>query len=115
MTFAPQSASWRTQVGPERTRVRSRTVKRSSAREALGNGIIRHLRRCCSARRRPPSGPTFPDIPLIVHRGESTPLPSFLVRAFVARVMFGAAGISLLAMVAAPGPHQVIEHIGVEI
>src|SRR5215468_4137501 len=39
MTLAPQSASWRTQVGPERTWVRSRTVKRSSAREALGSGI----------------------------------------------------------------------------
>src|SRR5882672_629540 len=36
ITLAPQSASWRTQVGPERTRVRSRTVKRSSALEALG-------------------------------------------------------------------------------
>src|ERR1700682_517963 len=36
MTLAPQSASWRTQVGPERTRVRSRTVNRSSALEAFG-------------------------------------------------------------------------------
>src|SRR5215471_10439407 len=36
MTLAPQSASWRTQVGPERTRVRSRTVKRSSAVDAIG-------------------------------------------------------------------------------
>ena len=39
MTLAPQSASWRTQVGPARTRVRSRTVNRSSAREALETGI----------------------------------------------------------------------------
>src|SRR5215470_11707347 len=39
MMFAPQSPSWRTQVGPERTRVRSRTVKRERAWEALGNGI----------------------------------------------------------------------------
>src|SRR5260370_34325562 len=31
MTLAPQSASWRTQVGPERTRVRSSTVKRDKA------------------------------------------------------------------------------------
>jgi hypothetical protein len=31
MTLAPQSASWRTQVGPERTRVRSSTVKRERA------------------------------------------------------------------------------------
>src|SRR5215471_14144223 len=36
MTLAPQSASWRTQVGPERTRVRSSTVNRSSAVEAFG-------------------------------------------------------------------------------
>src|SRR5258705_220389 len=40
MTWAPQSASWRTQVGPDRTWVRSRTVKRSSAREARGVGIF---------------------------------------------------------------------------
>src|SRR5690242_7987976 len=39
MTLAPQSASWRTQVGPERTRVRSRTVKRERAWEALGDDI----------------------------------------------------------------------------
>src|ERR1043165_9939761 len=39
MTLAPQSASWRTQVGPDRTRVRSRTVKRERAVEALGLGI----------------------------------------------------------------------------
>src|SRR5271170_3787897 len=30
MTSAPQSASWRTAVGPARTRVRSSTVKRES-------------------------------------------------------------------------------------
>ncbi len=36
MTSAPQSASWRTQVGPERTRVRSSTVKRVRALEARG-------------------------------------------------------------------------------
>src|SRR5262249_53818376 len=40
ITLAPQSASWRTQVGPARTRVKSRTVKRSSAREPLGNGMF---------------------------------------------------------------------------
>src|SRR5271154_5635956 len=39
MTLAPQSASWRTQVGPDRTRVRSSTVKRARAFEARGNGI----------------------------------------------------------------------------
>src|ERR1051325_5881996 len=39
MTLAPQSASWRTQVGPARTRVRSSTVKRARAFEARGTGI----------------------------------------------------------------------------
>src|SRR5262249_36899081 len=39
MTLAPQSASWRTQVGPARTRVRSSTVKRARALEARGRGI----------------------------------------------------------------------------
>src|SRR6516225_3755579 len=39
MTLAPQSASWRTQVGPARTRVRSRTVKRDRACEARGMDI----------------------------------------------------------------------------
>src|SRR3954447_1437628 len=39
MTLAPQSASCRTQVGPERTRVRSSTVKRDRACEACGMGI----------------------------------------------------------------------------
>src|ERR1700730_15304432 len=39
MTLAPQSASWRTQVGPERTRVKSSTVKRARAFEARGKGI----------------------------------------------------------------------------
>src|SRR3984957_7012494 len=39
MTLAPQSASWRTQVGPDRTRVRSSTVKRERAFEALGVGM----------------------------------------------------------------------------
>src|SRR5256886_2812121 len=76
MTLAPQSASWRTQVGPARTRVRSRTVNRSSACEALGNGIFSAPARCfvfCCislgpAERR--EGPTFPDIPPDVHRGE---------------------------------------------
>src|SRR5215472_13884954 len=75
MTLAPQSASWRTPVGPARTRVRSSTVNRSSAREALGNGIFSapasSFRVCCTslgpAERR--QGPTFPDIPPDVHRG----------------------------------------------
>src|SRR5450759_853925 len=39
ITLAPQSASCRTQVGPERTRVRSSTVKRDRAWEARGKGI----------------------------------------------------------------------------
>src|SRR6516164_10689327 len=75
MTLAPQSASWRTPVGPAQTRVRSSTVNRSSAREALGNGIFSAPARCfvfCGislgpAERR--EGPTFPDIPPDVHRG----------------------------------------------
>src|SRR6185295_17373797 len=63
ITLAPQSASWRTQVGPERTRVRSSTVKRSSAREALGNGISSTLCAvsCRPARRR--QAPTLPRSP----------------------------------------------------
>src|SRR4029079_1437344 len=36
ITLAPQSASWRTQVGPERTRVRSSTAKRERAWAARG-------------------------------------------------------------------------------
>src|SRR5258707_4236348 len=64
MTLAPQSASWRTQVGPARTRVRSRTVNRSSAREALGNGIFRHLRGVVSsALLSSGAAPGGPDIP----------------------------------------------------
>src|SRR5216683_2949277 len=39
ITFAPQSASWRTQVGPARTRLRSRTVKRARAAEACGTAM----------------------------------------------------------------------------
>src|SRR5690349_13945668 len=40
-TLAPQSASCRTQVGPDRTRVRSSTVKRDRASEACGKGIVK--------------------------------------------------------------------------
>src|SRR5262249_5957695 len=47
MTLAPQSASWRTPVGPARTRVRSRTVKRERAVEARGKGI------CCDVKAGP--------------------------------------------------------------
>src|ERR1700741_1733149 len=39
ITSAPQSASWRTQVGPARTRVRSSTLKRASAWLAGGRDI----------------------------------------------------------------------------
>src|SRR3712207_9476377 len=42
MTLAPQSASSRTAVGPERTRVRSSTGNRDRACEAGRNGIL-HL------------------------------------------------------------------------
>src|SRR3954451_18812307 len=47
MTLAPQSASWRTQVGPERTRVRSSTVKRERARDAGLNGMVSPEEREC--------------------------------------------------------------------
>src|ERR1700721_3754238 len=40
MTSAPQSASWRAQVGPARTRVRSSTVKRVSALDARGRPTV---------------------------------------------------------------------------
>src|ERR1700736_6861548 len=39
ITSAPQSASWRTQVGPPRTRVKSSTLKRASAWLAGGRDI----------------------------------------------------------------------------
>src|SRR5258707_13598673 len=39
ITSAPKSASWRTQVGPARTRERSRTRKRASAVEAGKGGL----------------------------------------------------------------------------
>src|ERR1700758_5058898 len=41
MTLAPQSASWRAQVGPARTRVKSSTVKRASAFDARGKATAR--------------------------------------------------------------------------
>src|SRR5438094_2546428 len=67
MTLAPQSASWRTQVGPARTRVRSRTVKRWSAPEALGKGLafgsLRIVSFCCISCCIPlPGGRREPDI-----------------------------------------------------
>src|SRR5450830_910114 len=69
MTLAPQSPSWRTQVGPDRTRVRSRTVKRERAWEALGNGIA--TAPDSLLRPRPGfSGPTFPDLKRLVHRAK---------------------------------------------
>ena len=68
ITLAPQSASWRTQVGPERTRVRSRTVKRSSAREALGNGISGTCEVICWPGGTP-GRPDIPGFPSVVHRG----------------------------------------------
>src|SRR3954453_6006595 len=41
MTLAPQSASCRTQVGPERTRVRSSTVKRASGSILRSSSVCR--------------------------------------------------------------------------
>src|SRR6056297_2416944 len=43
MTSAPQSASWRTQVGPARTRVMSRTLKRESGMPVVAVAVIRRL------------------------------------------------------------------------
>ena len=40
ITLAPQSPSWRDAVGPERTRVRSRTVKRDKTSEAGTCGMF---------------------------------------------------------------------------
>src|SRR6516164_105109 len=65
MTLAPQSASWRTQVGPERTRVRSRTVKRSRALDARGKGIAGRLRFLFCALG---GAPNFPDLAAVVYR-----------------------------------------------
>src|SRR5262249_41779689 len=47
ITRAPQSASWRTAVGPARTRVRSSTVKRASGGCGSGIGVAlrKHVRR----------------------------------------------------------------------
>ena len=39
ITSAPKSANWRTQVGPARTRVRSRMRRRESAEEAAMAGM----------------------------------------------------------------------------
>src|SRR4051794_25509009 len=61
MTLAPQSASWRTQVGPDRTRVRSSTVNRARALDALGIGIGNTPAGGCR------SEATFPDKPCVVH------------------------------------------------
>src|SRR5262245_23109715 len=53
MTLAPQSASWRTAVGPERARVRSRTVKRASGPlrgfAAISTSSGSHAGRCAPA------------------------------------------------------------------
>src|SRR5262249_18073823 len=60
ITSAPQSASWRTQVGPARTRVKSSTLKRASAWLAggrdIGDSVERliggqlHLHKSCDRR-----------------------------------------------------------------
>src|SRR5438552_16769116 len=68
MTLAPQSARWGTQVGPDRTRVRARTVKRSSAREAFGNGT-NALRYVAGAPRRGPGRRRlYHDLPAVLLR-----------------------------------------------
>ena len=72
MTRAPQSASWRTQVGPARTRVRSSTLKRESALEARGNGTASTSR--MSTQGRIASGQNFPDPTRLVHRTPARPM-----------------------------------------
>src|SRR6185437_9037629 len=59
--LAPQSPSCRTQVGPERTRVRSRTVKRERASEARENGMSNSLQPVFLPALGGFWGPTFPD------------------------------------------------------
>src|SRR5262249_23416634 len=48
ITLAPQSASWRTHVGPARTRVRSITVNRFRASDAGLKGIVSPQPALCS-------------------------------------------------------------------
>src|SRR5215831_12292397 len=77
MTLAPQSPSCRTQVGPERTRVRSRTVNRERAWEALGNSISM-APECLTWSQGRNVGPTFPDLPGLVHRSKRIGRTHFL-------------------------------------
>ena len=86
MTLAPQSASWRTQVGPDRTRVRSSTVKRARAFEARGKGIAGVsaaglagviLPAANPALRRAGKGQNFPDLIGVVHRLDGQRSQSF--------------------------------------
>src|SRR5262245_55738714 len=72
MTLAPQSASWRTQVGPERTRVSSSTVKRDRAWEARGEGI-ESLVSCRSERRTNLDLSNLPGISNARERGADAP------------------------------------------
>src|SRR6185312_11327345 len=67
MTLAPQSPNCRTQVGPERTRVRSRTVKRERACEARENGIRMGSKPVFLPALDGFSGSTFPDKWRLVH------------------------------------------------
>src|SRR5580693_7262600 len=92
MTLAPQSASWRTQVGPDRTRVRSSTVKRARAFEARGKGIAGVsaaglagviLPAASPTLRRAGKGQNFPDLIGVVHRLDGATQP--VVRALQKR------------------------------
>ena len=67
MTLAPQSASSRTAVGPDLTRVKSRTVKRSRARDPLGNGMLKNPDKIPLALAGGRRGLTFPDLPWVVY------------------------------------------------
>src|SRR4051812_15796864 len=78
MQFAPQSASWRTQVGPARTRVRSRTVKRCSAVEARGNDISGRVRQVVG-------GPTIPDMAPVCLQPETHSTSALILRFRIAQ------------------------------
>src|SRR4051812_30012758 len=130
MTFAPQSASWRTQVGPERTRVRSSTVKRESARDAGLNGMASALdrkgRRPCRPGRERSTGLvlTAPGLaskrcrerpPSRQEHGKETPVkPSLKTFAALAVAVAGLAVAAAGAQEKFPArPIEVVTHAGV--
>jgi hypothetical protein len=73
IALAPQSASWRTQVGPARTRDKSSTVKPVNAFDARGKGKARTPRSFPARRRERPELPRSD--------GCCLPAPAFAVAA----------------------------------